>query len=327
MEPDAKIQAPDTVSTADGTITCRDQQTGELYHNSGGAYREAVEGYSQPACLHRLFRDERPTTLRLLDICFGMGYNSFAMVNEIIKHGHPFHNIEIEAVEMDFGILQHFPSVIDQACFAELRDSGITRAWAQELVASPQESLVAKVELTGLKQGRITLSIRLHLGDLRTIVPQLAVDATAPGRKFDFIFHDPFSPNKVPELWTHDLFYCYRKLIKDDGRFLTYSAASAVRAGLIEAGFDVFRTKGVGFKAGGGTLAVPTRSDLNSATRDGVGVLVDDLIFLLEDEESSRLTGRPGVPYRDKEFCSTRREVLQRRAKEQDALTAPTEIV
>lgn len=307
-DPTSDIHLPDTVSTEDGTITCRDPLTGEHYHNRGGAYKEGVEGYALPARLNRLV-ERNQTTVRVLDICFGMGYNSFTLVNEILKNGEPFGKIEIEAVEMDLGILQHFPAVVAQESFSDIRAAGLTEDWAKSLVSSNNELFESSCSLKREGKEPLTLSIKLHRADLRKIVPALARLADKADSRVDFIFHDPFSPNKVPELWTHDLFACYRKLIADDGRVLTYSAATAIRAGLIEAGFDVYRTKGVAGKKGG-TLAAP-------ATGSGAHIL-DDLIFALEDDEASRLQGRTGVPYRDSTFNGSRNDVLHRRFKEQD---------
>lgn len=307
-DPNPDIHAPDTVSTEDGTITCRDPLTGEHYHNRGGAYKEAVEGYYLPARLDRLV-ERSQTTIRVLDICFGMGYNSFTLVNEILKNGEPFAKIDIEAVEMDLGILQTFPAVIGQESYSAIRAAGLTEEWAKNLVFSNKELLESSCTLRREGKEPLTLTIRLHRADLRQVVPRLAELANNGDSRIDLIFHDPFSPNKVPELWTQDLFACYRKLIADDGRLLTYSAATAIRAGLIEAGFDVYRTKGVAGKTGG-TLAVP-------ATMSGAHVL-DNLIFPLEGDEASRLQGRTGVPYRDPTFNGSRNDVLHRRFKEQD---------
>lgn len=315
-EPQFDIHAPDTVSTEDGTITCRDPLTGEHYHNRGGAYKEAVEGYALPARLGRLV-ERNQKTIRVLDICFGLGYNSFTLVNEILKNGEPFTNIEIEAVEMDLGILQNFPAVIGQPNFAEIRAAGLAEEWARKLVSSNDELLGADCSLKRDGKEPITLSIKLHRADLRQVVPRLVTLAKDTDPRTDLIFHDPFSPNKVPELWTQDIFTCYRKLIADDGRLLTYSAATAIRAGLIEAGFDVYRTKGVAGKKGG-TLAIPSSQSAGEGGTVGGASVLDDLIFALEDDEASRLHGRTGVPYRDPTFDGTRNDVLHRRFKEQD---------
>lgn len=307
-DPSSDIHTPDTVSTEDGTITCRDPLTGEHYHNRGGAYKEAVEGYYLPARLERLV-ERNQTTIRVLDICFGMGYNSFTLVNEVLKNGEPFAKVDIEAVEMDLGILQTFPAVIGQESYSAIRAAGLTEEWARNLVSSNDELLESSCTLEREGKEPLTLSIKLHRADLRQVVPRLAKLALNADSRVDLIFHDPFSPNKVPELWTHDLFACYRELIAVDGRLLTYSAATAIRAGLIEAGFDVYRTKGVAGKTGG-TLAVP--ATVGSAN------LLDELIFPLEGDEASRLQGRTGVPYRDPTFNGSRNDVLHRRFKEQD---------
>ena len=62
--------------------------------------------------------------------------------------------------------------------------------------------------------------------------------------KADFFFHDPFSPEANPELWTKEVF---QKLISKaalDARLVTYCAASSARAAMATAGWHVARAPG-----------------------------------------------------------------------------------
>src|SRR5262249_3838994 len=130
------------------------------------------------------------------------------------------------------------------------------------------------------QSGTISCELTLAQGDLRQVVPDLS-------EALDLVFHDPFSPARVPELWTADLFKHYFRLLKPKGgRLLTFSAAAAVRGGLRAAGFSVWRTEAVGGKSGG-TLACS--KEISAACHN----------FPLRDEEEQKLRTRSGIPYRD----------------------------
>ncbi|MBX9669422.1 MAG: hypothetical protein K2X93_17505 [Candidatus Obscuribacterales bacterium] len=320
------------VPTADGTMTMRDSVTGELYHNSQGAFFEAINSYVLPARLEKILEvksRQGSGVLRMLDGCFGLGYNTFALWHHILAATHlPIDGVEVIGVEKDQSLLQLLPTILQQECFnqirVELRDNlGFSivdnlKTFVNIGVPTPVLSLSYKT-LDGP-----WFKLTLKFGDLRQVVPEMSRQIPSA---FDLVFHDPFSPSKLPQLWTADLFSCYRKLLRPDvGRLLTYCAASAVRGGLLESGFAVLRTRDVGAKKGG-TLAVcisNQRSSLINPEADSVDVvdiiaseLVEDLIYNMEPEELDRLGTSSGIPYRDPTFNSDRLEIIKRREVEQ----------
>jgi hypothetical protein len=128
--------------------------------------------------------------------------------------------------------------------------------------------------------------------------------------KYDLIFHDPFSPRKVPELWTLDIFEkYYRALNAQQGMLLTYSCAGAVRGGLLKAGFSVFQTESLGHRRGG-TLAWTVK---NCAAPS-------DFAQNLSGIDIKRLRGASGVPFRDTGFNADRIDIMTRRVYEQNRL-------
>lgn len=305
------------VPTADGTMTLRDKITGELYHNAGGAFLESMETYVLPARLEDIIQRRKTSStaksksiIRVVDACFGMGYNTFALWHHILSKPHlPIDQIDVVGIEFDAAMLETLPEVLEQECFKIILND-LKDANGQTLV----DNLRAFMKL-GLPTHNLNFSYRssdgprfnLHLifDDLRVQAPELAKKEEG---EFDLIFHDPFSPSKLPHLWTVELFNCYFKILRpDSGRMLTYCAASAIRGGLKESGFSVFRTRDVGVKKGG-TLA----------TRGDGDVLLDDLIYSLRPEEIEKMDTITGIPYRDPAFASTRKEVLHRRVEEQD---------
>jgi len=310
LDPSDKVS--NTVPTADGTITMRDSETGELYHNSGGALREAMENYVLPARLEDILqrrKGEASSTVKLLDACFGLGYNTFALWLHVFNASHlPIDRIDVTAIELDKGVIDALPLVLEQPCFAELVDAlrdqqGSTmldNLRAFKRLGIVPESLKFNYQV---REGPL-YTLDLSFSDLRVQVPALSKQQAG---LYDLIFHDPFSPSKVPFLWTADLFKHYFALMREEsGRLLTYSAASAVRGGLEEVGFKIYRTRGVGAKQGG-TLAA----------RGHTVELVEELIFHLRGEEAERLRTASGIPYRDPEMAAETKEILRAREAEQ----------
>jgi len=314
---DSSEKVLNMVPTADGTITLRDKVTGELYHNSGGAFLESMETYVLPARLEDIIQrrkadsdDQSKSIIRVVDACFGMGYNTFALWHHILSKPHlPIDQVDVVGIEFDTAMLETLPDVLEQECFkiilSELKDANgctlVDNLRAFMKLGLPTQSMKFSYQsVDGPK-----FNLHLIFDDLRYQIPELAIREEG---QFDLIFHDPFSPSKLPHLWTVELFYCYFKILRSDsGRLLTYCAASAVRGGLKESGFSIFRTSNVGVKQGG-TLAIRGDED----------VLVDDLIFPLRPDEIEKLDTISGIPYRDPEFSSTRKEVLSRRLEEQN---------
>lgn len=64
----------------------------------------------------------------------------------------------------------------------------------------------------------------------------------------DAWFLDGFTPTRNPEMWTRSLYGAMALLSKKESTFSTFTAASAVRRDLYEAGFDVAKAPGFGTK-------------------------------------------------------------------------------
>jgi tRNA 5-methylaminomethyl-2-thiouridine biosynthesis bifunctional protein len=105
-----------------------------------------------------------------------------------------------------------------------------------------------------LAEGRLTLDLLLlplaeALQALQRM-PDLGVDAW---------YLDGFAPARNPEMWTAELFQSMAELSNPAASFATFTAASAVRRGLQDAGFTVEKTPGYGRKRHmlRGNLAAP----------------------------------------------------------------------
>ncbi|MBU2992561.1 tRNA (5-methylaminomethyl-2-thiouridine)(34)-methyltransferase MnmD [Octadecabacter sp. 1_MG-2023] len=83
--------------------------------------------------------------------------------------------------------------------------------------------------------------LRIIVGDARETLPHW-------DGKADAWYLDGFSPAKNPELWGDDLMAQIGKHTAQGGTCATYTAAGFVRRALVDAGFDIERTKGFGRK-------------------------------------------------------------------------------
>jgi predicted methyltransferase len=71
--------------TADGTPTFWHPGYREHYHSRHGALREAQQKFVAPSDLAQRLRGGRPVAL--LDICFGLGYNSLLACETAMQKG------------------------------------------------------------------------------------------------------------------------------------------------------------------------------------------------------------------------------------------------
>lgn len=286
------INSPDSyssnllVKTEDGSLTLQDPECSELYHNKAGAYSEALLNYvTASGAIEKLNLNKE---IRVLDVCFGLGYNSFVLLQEALRRamqGTLSGSLSICSVESNQDILQYLPAILGSESF---------RLLAEYL--NPHKFMENKRAF--IKTASLEISLDLAIEALETWLPLQSSAA-------DFVFHDPFSPKRMPELWTVDIFAHYFRLLTErQGAILTYSSAAAVRGGLIEVGFSVQRTQALGGKSGG---------SIGFSKNDSAG----SLSFPLSQEEQDKVLSRSGVPYRSWGFSLGRQEILALRHAEQ----------
>ena len=88
-------------------------------------------------------------------------------------------------------------------------------------------------------------TLDLWFGDVAENLPQLGDYMNG---KIDAWFLDGFAPSKNPDMWNEQLYQQMFRFTKLQGTFATFTAASAVRKGLENAGFNITKRKGFGKK-------------------------------------------------------------------------------
>lgn len=210
--------------TEDGSFTFFSTEFGETFHSSSGARQEARLKFVQPL---DLMEKARQPSVRLLDICYGLGYNTGAAL-EAIWAVNPQCYVEAIALELD-------PAVPKAAIAHHLTD-----IWHDSTIEIWQK--LATNHQIQTNQLRATLSI----GDARKTIQQVCQNFQA-----DAIFLDPFSPPVCPQLWTVEFLGLVAKCLKPDGRIATYSCSAAVRSALLTARLHIGSTTPVGRRSPG----------------------------------------------------------------------------
>ena len=228
----------------DGSFSLVDAQLNETYHNWAGAFTEAMGHYAKPA-LVRLENALLPLThLQLWDVCFGLGYNSFAFIQALLASPllGKVQSLEIQAVEIDERLAPLWQAVLAQAHFSPLTETfeilQVQTAYGYQLSFQAKED--------GSPLPKITMHI--HIGDALNLLPQWLTQAK---RSVDLIFHDAFSPAKVPALWSSDVFKLYTSVLNPThGGVLTYSLARSVKTAVEASGLSWQKLPPLGWKKG-----------------------------------------------------------------------------
>jgi chorismate dehydratase len=196
------------IKTKDGSFTFRNKEYDELYHSISGAEEEAVKKYAGTSGFDKLIKKQ--DSINILDICFGLGYNTAAALDYIW-------NLD-KSVKINVVGLEKDKEILDKI---------------NEINSSFENyNLIKKSIKNNLEYKNEKFNIKIILGDAKKTIKRLDT-------KFDAVFFDPFSPNKNPELWTEAFFRDIFRLMKQNAVLTTYSCAVKIRKNLKNAGFIV----------------------------------------------------------------------------------------
>jgi tRNA U34 5-methylaminomethyl-2-thiouridine-forming methyltransferase MnmC len=217
------------IITDDGSPSFRNEFYDQPYHSKSGAIEEAFKKYAIPL---KIWETKDPV---IYDVCFGIGYNAAAALDLFKEKGSG--KIIIYCFENDEDILKKVPEINPQFKNYNL---------IQDLI-----NQYFKEGKTILEKDNVTLI--LCVGDARELIKNVQDNA-------DFVFFDPFSPKKHPEMWTLDFFKDIYARVKEGGILSTYSYARIVRDNLRDAGFAVSAGPVVGRRSPS-TIAVKISDD------------------------------------------------------------------
>lgn len=211
------------IITADNTETFMNEAVGESYHSQTGAVEEALKKYAIPCKIKELAKTGK---IKILDVCFGLGYNSAMAITAALEEN-PECVIEVIGLEYDANIISKIQEVNPPIAF-----------FAQYKKLTPKT--------LEFKEGKV--SVKVVLGDARE------TSKTLSENYFDAIFFDPFSPKTVPEMWQIPFFEQMHRVLKSSGILATYSCARMARDNMSKAGLMYDDGPIVG-RRGPGTIA------------------------------------------------------------------------
>ncbi len=181
----------------------------EIYHSRRGALTESMHVFIEQG-----LRKELGSPLNILELGFGTGLNAWLSSRE----RKPAQEIRYTAYEThpvseDLWMHLDYCDSADAEQFASLHRA----AWG-----SFQETAHG-----------------FYLRKLNETILNI-VDKN----QYDLIYFDAFSPEKQPDLWTHEVFLKMYLALKPGGRLLTYCSKSLVRRNMLASGFEVIKRPG-----------------------------------------------------------------------------------
>jgi len=209
--------------TADGSQTLYSASYQQTYHSHHGALTESYHVFINGSGVAQRLAHHQPT--QILEVGFGTGLNFLATVAQANKT--PLHYVALEKNWLSAEVLatlnyhQLLPTVQDVV------DAFL--AWRRTLPDTINNTVV---DYTFRQNKRLTIV----LGEATSVV--------IPPLNYQAIYHDAFSPDSNPELWTTDFFSRLYKCLAVGETLATYSVKGTVRRTLQAVGFTVEKRPG-----------------------------------------------------------------------------------
>ncbi len=269
--------------TKDGSISLRSLFFQENFHCLEGALKETEIKFTNPSDLKR-FKNK---SLNVLDICFGLGYNSASLFRNLIRQNTFLNSY---ALEIDEKPLEY---ALKNKLFRNLWDPKVLR-----ILNSLFQNCEYKDQF---------FECNILWGDARKTINDIPKNI-----KFDLIYLDGFSPQKCPQIWSVEFLEKVIQRLNTNGYLITYSSSAAIRKTLKNFGLCIFNIKPILTSKNSwsnGTVAIKkiSQDHLNS-------FLNFEKLSLMEEEH---LLTKASIPYRDPSLNSNTKDIIQKRVQEQ----------
>ncbi len=218
------------IITEDGSNTLFSKKYNQPFHDlKTGAIKESLTKHVIPAFD---FHKEKKH-LRILDICFGIGYNTLSTIFYILKNNLNI-SIEIFSPEFDLKLIKSLEEFKYPNEFNEILP--IIKALSKDL-----------------KYKDDTISITICISDAREYIKTL--------KNIDIVYQDAFSSEVNKELWTVEYFRDIFKICNENAILTTYAVSTNIRLSLYESGFEIYQIKPVKKKQ---TIAFKTKQNIDA---------------------------------------------------------------
>jgi len=203
----------------------------DVYHSAVGALEQATHVYLRGNGLPERWRERRIFTV--LETGFGVGINFLATWAAWRADPRRCERLHFVSTEM-----YPFSQADLRSALGAIVANAPISALAQEL-ADAWPMLVPGTHRLEFEGGRVTLT--LVLGDASHTLPALWLRA-------DAFYLDGFSPARNPELWSPAIFRALARVAGEGATLATYTSAGDVKRGLAQAGFEIRKVDGFGWK-------------------------------------------------------------------------------
>jgi len=223
------------VKTADGSNTLFSNKYNQHFHNiKDGSLSEALNKHIIPAFTYHKNKKE----LNILDICYGIGYNTLASVYYVYKNSLGV-KLNIYSVELDFDLVKSLKNF----------------AYPKEFESF--KNIINEIS-TKQKYKDENFQIEVAILNARKYIKNF------PKNFFDIVYQDAFSSKINMELWTKEYFDDIYKICKKSSILTTYAVATSIRLSMHEAGFFIYELK----QRNKSTLALKTKDNINAKLID-----------------------------------------------------------
>ena len=273
------------VLTKDGSYSLRSVFFQENFHSLLGALEETKLKFTSTSNLQRF----KGKSLNVLDICFGLGYNSASLLDELIKQKS---YLSLFALEIDKKPLEY-----------SLSNKSFLKLWAPKI----------KIIFESLYRNDYFedqfFKCKMLWGDARE-----TINIIPSSIKFDLIYLDGFSPQKCPQVWTIEFLSKVVEKLNPQGYLITYSSSAAVRKTLINLGLEIFTIKTFSNEKtfwSQGTVAIAKLYKNKLETNFNL-----EKLSVMEEEH---LLTKASIPYRDQDLNSSKDDIIKKRLNEQSS--------
>jgi tRNA U34 5-methylaminomethyl-2-thiouridine-forming methyltransferase MnmC len=252
------------VLTDDGSYTIQDNVTGECYHSRMGARREAEELYINFSGFCNSLQNAHGNKITVLDVGLGLGYNAAATLEAWLRADHP-PSVHMVSLENNPHVIQNIldPKAPWTANWSQpVREAlrGMNQrspnCWVSTVRLPPESSpLLNTGGLAASQDPSSNFLWEIFLIDAAQEALPYSSHESSTGMEFchpcqggdleetsplcwDFVWQDPFSPQRNPQMWSSSWFGKIRRQCHSRTKILTYSVARSVRDALEEAGFS-----------------------------------------------------------------------------------------
>ncbi|OLA94321.1 MAG: hypothetical protein BHW64_04405 [Candidatus Melainabacteria bacterium LEY3_CP_29_8] len=309
--------------TNDGSLGLYNIVVEDIYHASSGAYSESYEKFIIPSNFNQLFSEK--DEINLLDICYGIGYNTKTAIKEFIKkYKNKGKKINITSIEIDKNLVflspfvkvpQYSNFIKEITCYfianqykedfanyiKSIKDNKLYYNYLDDNIYQNDENLFLhniyyQYISDSLKNNELSLflkqiNIDYIIDDARQFIKQT-------NKIFDVIYLDAFTPLKSPKLWTFEFIKSLKEHMTSNSKLITYSISSSYRNSLINNEFYL------------GNIIINAKNKIIGT----IASLNNNLIeYPLNEYELGLLNTRCGVMFHDESLSLDDNEIINNR--------------